>query len=84
MIYTIILQKETILGLNEEEWIDNNVLRKKIILWRKDVFLLLKLDLFWENVKASCLKKSDSWNLFNTGKTNNKQIYTLDWELSWA
>ena len=32
MIYTIILQKETILGFNEEEWIDNNGLRKKIIL----------------------------------------------------
>ena len=29
MIYTIILQKETILGFNEEEWIDNNGLRKR-------------------------------------------------------
>ena len=29
MIYRIILQKETILGFNEEEWIDNNDLRRK-------------------------------------------------------
>ena len=28
MIYRIILQKETILGFNEEEWIDNNDLRR--------------------------------------------------------
>ena len=27
-IYRIILQKETILGFNEEEWIDNNDLRE--------------------------------------------------------